>query len=628
MGNAGDLIATLRMDAAQFTRGAQQASRAVDGITESTRRSQSRIGQWAGAMRLAAAAGAAIFAKQAIGAAVAAEEAAAAFGTTFGPATQQASRFVEEFANKAGFANYQLEQMMAVTGNVVQGLGATEQASLDLTRRMVVLAGDVASFSNASGGAQAVMLALQSAINGEREALKTYGLAVSEAEVQQKAFEMTGKSSVAELTRMDKALATVEVAYGKAAKAIGDLDRTADSHANTLRRVSAMFEELKVTVGEELLPALDASLPAVENLIKAFGALVSIPVAGSSVLGMIAGGLIAGPAGAATGAVLGLGLAMADVGAGKMREAAAAYDVFGLALRSGSEGRVEAINQLRILGGVGNELADALARMGPEAYAARDALASMISGISASMGPLFAGDTAMAGRLSSAANMRAAFATMPVVSGQAVDRWAETVAGNMRRASQKALVDPIQQAFEESRREVLKGFAAISRGFAEFKLPEISVDEFMANMADWREAQDNVDAMLSMLGDSGLRSFATALAQGLTSEQLAWIANEWGGDLRSLYALMPAYGPTGGLHPGAGNLPFTPRAAGGPVNAMSPYLVGERGPELFVPSGSGTIVPGGRSGGTSVNIGMVIGDDLAVAKAVDTALRRAKQRGM
>jgi phage-related minor tail protein len=34
-----------------------------------------------------------------------------------------------------------------------------------------------------------------------------------------------------------------------------------------------------------------------------------------------------------------------------------------------------------------------------------------------------------------------------------------------------------------------------------------------------------------------------------------------------------------------------PRATGGPVNAGSPYMVGERGPELFVPSGSGTIIP-------------------------------------
>ena len=46
------------------------------------------------------------------------------------------------------------------------------------------------------------------------------------------------------------------------------------------------------------------------------------------------------------------------------------------------------------------------------------------------------------------------------------------------------------------------------------------------------------------------------------------------------------------------------RAAGGPVSALTPYVVGERGPELFVPGRSGMIVPNNRlpGGGTVVNV--------------------------
>jgi phage-related minor tail protein len=36
------------------------------------------------------------------------------------------------------------------------------------------------------------------------------------------------------------------------------------------------------------------------------------------------------------------------------------------------------------------------------------------------------------------------------------------------------------------------------------------------------------------------------------------------------------------------------RAAGGPVDAGSAYLVGENGPEMFVPSSGGTILPNAR----------------------------------
>lgn len=46
-----------------------------------------------------------------------------------------------------------------------------------------------------------------------------------------------------------------------------------------------------------------------------------------------------------------------------------------------------------------------------------------------------------------------------------------------------------------------------------------------------------------------------------------------------------------------------PRAKGGPVTGSTPYLVGERGPELFIPSTGGSIVPNGAGmgGGVSVN---------------------------
>jgi hypothetical protein len=53
---------------------------------------------------------------------------------------------------------------------------------------------------------------------------------------------------------------------------------------------------------------------------------------------------------------------------------------------------------------------------------------------------------------------------------------------------------------------------------------------------------------------------------------------------------------------------FGMRAMGGPVSSGSPYVVGERGPELFVPHASGSIVSnsnmnqGGGSAGSSINI--------------------------
>lgn len=50
----------------------------------------------------------------------------------------------------------------------------------------------------------------------------------------------------------------------------------------------------------------------------------------------------------------------------------------------------------------------------------------------------------------------------------------------------------------------------------------------------------------------------------------------------------------------AGSLKF--RANGGPVTGNRPYIVGERGPELFVPGASGNVVPNHAMGGANVTV--------------------------
>jgi phage-related minor tail protein len=60
------------------------------------------------------------------------------------------------------------------------------------------------------------------------------------------------------------------------------------------------------------------------------------------------------------------------------------------------------------------------------------------------------------------------------------------------------------------------------------------------------------------------------------------------------------------------------RAQGGPVSAGQAYVVGERGPELFLPGRSGTIVPNGRTAGTAGGGGqdiVIMLDSRVIARA-------------
>lgn len=97
-----------------------------------------------------------------------------------------------------------------------------------------------------------------------------------------------------------------------------------------------------------------------------------------------------------------------------------------------------------------------------------------------------------------------------------------------------------------------------------------------------------------------------------------WIIDRWNG----LEFGMPgfeAFGQkVGGFTVG---MPDIPRlAAGGPATAGFPHLVGENGPELFVPSSSGTVVP--NAGATMIVVQL---DGRVLIKAVVDGLHREQR---
>ena len=69
-----------------------------------------------------------------------------------------------------------------------------------------------------------------------------------------------------------------------------------------------------------------------------------------------------------------------------------------------------------------------------------------------------------------------------------------------------------------------------------------------------------------------------------------------------------------------------PRASGGPVSAGTPYMVGESGPELFVPSSGGAIVPNAGGMAVTLNITQPLGTPSQIAAAVSSALADAMRR--
>jgi hypothetical protein len=77
---------------------------------------------------------------------------------------------------------------------------------------------------------------------------------------------------------------------------------------------------------------------------------------------------------------------------------------------------------------------------------------------------------------------------------------------------------------------------------------------------------------------------------------------------------------------------FDARAFGGPVSARQPYLVGERGPELFVPQTAGRIVPQASAAPVTITMNISTPDassfrasQTQIAAAMADAARRAQR---
>ncbi len=253
--------------------GANKVAKALDNVsdelkdlkrqTDKSEKSNKQFAAGMSSLKKTAIAGGALFAAKsladfslaAIQAASSAQEAAGAFETTFAGAAEKLNSELAKNANLFGLTQSEAQQLISVFGSVAQGIGFTQQESADLSSELFVLAGDIASFNNITAGAEPVLQAFRSALVGEREALKTYGIAITEAEVQTKAFEQTGKTSADELTRQEKALATTALLFERATVQIGNAEREASGFAAQMLIARSSTQELREELGEELLPA-------------------------------------------------------------------------------------------------------------------------------------------------------------------------------------------------------------------------------------------------------------------------------------------------------------------------------------------------------------------------------------
>lgn len=139
-------------------------------------------------------------------------------------------------------------------GNLFISMGLVGGGAADMSRELVELSSDLASFNNV--GTEEALMAIQSALVGEVEPMRRFGVLLNAATVEAKAMELGLADANGELSEAAKVQARYAIILEQTTTAQGDFLRTSEGLANQTRIQQANIEDLQATLGQGLQPAM------------------------------------------------------------------------------------------------------------------------------------------------------------------------------------------------------------------------------------------------------------------------------------------------------------------------------------------------------------------------------------
>ena len=257
------------LNAAQKALGAfgVDANKGFSGLAKST--------LIAGAAIAGAATAVGVFAYKAIQSASDFNEAISKNTVVFGAISKE----VEGFARTANTAlGISETAALAAAGTFAifgKSAGLAGKDLSDFATELVTLAADLASFNNTS--VDDAITALGSALRGEAEPLRKYGVLLDDATLKAAATELGIYSGNKALTAQQKVLAAQRVIFLQTADAQGDFARTSDGLAAQQKILGATFDDIQQKLGQAFLPIfLDVVTFLNENVVPAFERVATV----------------------------------------------------------------------------------------------------------------------------------------------------------------------------------------------------------------------------------------------------------------------------------------------------------------------------------------------------------------
>jgi hypothetical protein len=509
-------------------------------------------------------------------------------GTVFsGDSLETVTGWADEVAARMGLTSTQAAGLAANAGDLLKPMGFTADEAANMSTEIIGLAGALSEWSGGQRSVEETAEILSKALLGERDSLKSLGISINQAEVDQRALTIAQLEGRDAITAQDKALATQALILEKSTDAQEAYAAGGNKLTAAQNRLKAAFGELQERLARKLLPLFAKAADIVVELIEVFEDD-------------------------------GLGGVISNVSQ-RIKDA---WPMIRMQLGVWARGFVDWVRQVGppFLAALGNLLLrfgswfidDALPviidKLGQWAQAFIDWIGPLIPPFIKKLGDLIA-----------------EFATWFIGPGldMIVTKLGEWAAAFLEWIG--PLIPPLL-------RELGHLLVRIGTWITMVGLPLLvgNIRKWADALVDWiiDVAPDVIIALGGLLWSmaSYIGRAAKDLGEQLIDKLVEGIKAAPGKILNAIRSLLPSGGILGSI----GNALVQGLAAGGPVVGNTPYIVGEAGPELFVPTGSGTIMNNNRLGGMAggggdtfnitVNVPTSNGDD--VVRALQDYVRR------
>lgn len=219
--------------------------------------------------------------------------------TVFGKSSDEVKDWSDNLMQDFGMTKLRALDYVGSMGAMLEASGLNAKQTKTFSKSLVELTGDMSSFYNLSH--EEVWEKIRAGISGETEPLKSLGINMSVANLEAYALSKGINKAWKEMSQAEQVNLRYNYLMEKTKKVQGDFSKTSDSFANRLRLLSGEWDNLKMAIGEKLLPVAEKAL---DFFVKFKERIQDIPGIGKMAAGLAIVAAVIGPLAVLFGTVI------------------------------------------------------------------------------------------------------------------------------------------------------------------------------------------------------------------------------------------------------------------------------------------------------------------------------------